>query len=200
MKLDTEALKPCPWCNAAPSEWKADGMFAAGCANKTSCNVQPHAIAPDQVTARVLWNRRAALPQSQDIRALVEELRQDAEMLRDGHQKNLTELWHSDVVKGAAINCDRAADALSCLAGEGWRPKVKPLEWEEAEGSYTALSALGEVYVDQDGDGFYAIENGRKHSEFATVEAAQAFVQANHNRWVGDWLDLPAPSVEEKLP
>lgn len=44
---------------------------------------------------------------------LIEDLRCDAEMLKDGHQKNLTELWHSEVVKGAAIHCEKAAEALA---------------------------------------------------------------------------------------
>ena len=39
-------------------------------------------------------------------------LRQDADMLCDGHQKNLTKLWHSDVVKEAAVNAVKAAEAI----------------------------------------------------------------------------------------
>lgn len=46
---------------------------------------------------------------------LIQDLRIDAEMLRDGFQKNLTELWHSDVVQDAAKNAMAAADRIQEL-------------------------------------------------------------------------------------
>lgn len=69
-----------------------------------------------------------------ELRALVEELRQDAEMLKDGWQRNLTKLWHSDVVREVAKDCDKAADALSTyLDAEGeavaWRDESMAVHW-----------------------------------------------------------------------
>jgi hypothetical protein len=52
------------------------------------------------------------MPSSEDVDALVERLRQDAEMLGDGYQRNLTELWHGVVVKDAAKACAAAADLI----------------------------------------------------------------------------------------
>ena len=39
-------------------------------------------------------------------------------MLKDGYQKNLTELWHSDVVREAAKNALRAADRIEELEAQ----------------------------------------------------------------------------------
>lgn len=44
---------------------------------------------------------------------LVERLRQNADMMRDGHQRNLTKLWHSDVVKNAAKDAHDAAELIT---------------------------------------------------------------------------------------
>lgn len=52
------------------------------------------------------------MPSGEDVDALVERLRQDAEMLGDGYQRNLTELWHGVVVKDAAKACVAAADLI----------------------------------------------------------------------------------------
>ncbi|WP_438278201.1 hypothetical protein [Nitrobacter sp.] len=52
------------------------------------------------------------MPSSEDVDALIERLRQDAEMLSDGYQRNLTELWHGVVVKDAAKACAAAADLI----------------------------------------------------------------------------------------
>jgi hypothetical protein len=49
---------------------------------------------------------------------LVQDLRMDAEMLKDGHQENLTKLWHSDVVKNAAANALLAADTIASLKAD----------------------------------------------------------------------------------
>jgi hypothetical protein len=47
---------------------------------------------------------------------LVDRLRMNAEMMRDGWQgPNLTELWHSVVVKDAAKDADEAADLITEL-------------------------------------------------------------------------------------
>lgn len=48
---------------------------------------------------------------------IVERLRQNAEMLKDGHQKNLTELWHSEVARDAATDASEAADEIQRLQG-----------------------------------------------------------------------------------
>ena len=50
------------------------------------------------------------------VAGLVERLRQDADMLKDGYQRNLTELWHGVVVKDAAKACAAAADLLESQA------------------------------------------------------------------------------------
>jgi hypothetical protein len=60
-----------------------------------------------------------------DVAGLVERLRQDADMLKDGYQRNLTELWHGVVVKDAAKACAAAADLLES--------QVKALSEAEAE-------------------------------------------------------------------
>lgn len=61
----------------------------------------------------------ASLPQSQDIRALVERLRKKRMRVHD----------LSGVGYEADEDCIAAADALSCLAGEGWRRvPVEPTE------------------------------------------------------------------------
>jgi hypothetical protein len=50
---------------------------------------------------------------NRDEADLIERLNLDAEMLSDGWQKNLTKLWHSDVVKDTAKDCTEAATALA---------------------------------------------------------------------------------------
>jgi hypothetical protein len=68
---------------------------------------------------------------------LIAELRIDAEMLRDGWQKNLTKLWHSEVVKDAASDCVKAADALEAALSERDALKAEEVEWKEAvQGEY----------------------------------------------------------------
>jgi hypothetical protein len=46
---------------------------------------------------------------------LVQHLRENADMMRDGHQRNLTKLWHSEVVTNAAKDADDAADLIDAL-------------------------------------------------------------------------------------
>ena len=63
---------------------------------------------------------------------LSERLRQDAEMLRDGWQENLTELWHSETVKDAAKDCAEAAAEIDSQRArladyEEWAADVKRL-------------------------------------------------------------------------
>ena len=60
---------------------------------------------------------------------LVERLRQDTEMLKDGHQTNLTNLWHSEVVKDAAKDCWQAADEIESLRD---RLEFAEFEWNRA--------------------------------------------------------------------
>jgi hypothetical protein len=46
---------------------------------------------------------------------IVVRLRQNEEMLKNGHQKNLTKLWHSQVVKDAAADAREAAGLIERL-------------------------------------------------------------------------------------
>jgi hypothetical protein len=76
------------------------------------------------------------MPSSDDIDALVERLRQDAEMLKDGYQRNLTELWHGVVVKDAAKACAAAADLIESQA-EALRNAAA--EWEALDQSHRSI-------------------------------------------------------------
>jgi hypothetical protein len=76
------------------------------------------------------------MPSSDDIDALVERLRQDAEMLKDGYQRNLTELWHGVVVKDAAKSCAAAADLLESQA-EALRNAAA--EWDALDQSHRSI-------------------------------------------------------------
>ena len=103
--------------------------------------------------------------------------------------------YHWSTPPSYAKNVIKLADvaALTAAIGAGGQAvAVKPLEWEERTGARYADTAFGEACVDVDGDGFYVIESGRKHSAFASVEAAQAFVQKHHDIWVKDWLEPSA--------
>jgi hypothetical protein len=74
---------------------------------------------------------------------LSEDLRLDAEMMRDGHHENLTELWHSDVVKDAAKDCDQAADAIdeAIEALEAARKCLCPHAYEEDAAALAKVDA-----------------------------------------------------------
>jgi hypothetical protein len=76
------------------------------------------------------------MPSSDDIDALVERLRQDAEMLKDGYQRNLTELWHGVVVIDAATACAAAADLLESQA-EALRNAAA--EWDALDQSHRSI-------------------------------------------------------------
>ncbi|GAB1715706.1 MAG: hypothetical protein NTAFB05_07480 [Nitrobacter sp.] len=71
-----------------------------------------------------------------DVANLVERLRQDAEMLKDGYQRNLTELWHGVVVKDAAKACAAAADLLESQA-EALRNAAA--EWDALDQSHRSI-------------------------------------------------------------
>jgi hypothetical protein len=73
---------------------------------------------------------------SDDVDTLVERLRQDAEMLKDGYQRNLTELWHGVVVKDAAKACTAAADLLESQA-EALRNAAA--EWDALDQSHRSI-------------------------------------------------------------
>lgn len=73
---------------------------------------------------------------SDDVDTLVERLRQDAEMLKDGYQRNLTELWHGVVVKDAAKACAAAADLLESQA-EALRNAAA--EWDALDQSHRSI-------------------------------------------------------------
>ena len=49
---------------------------------------------------------------------IAERLRQNSEMLRDGFQKNLPKLWHSEPVKDAATDALEAAGEIERLRKE----------------------------------------------------------------------------------
>lgn len=71
-----------------------------------------------------------------DVTNLVERLRQDAEMLKDGYQSNLTELWHGVVVKDAAKACAEAADLIESQAQAMNNAKV---EWDALDQSHRSI-------------------------------------------------------------
>lgn len=48
---------------------------------------------------------------------LVERLREDWEMLKDGCQDNLTRAWHDVIMKTAAMDVSEAADEIERLNG-----------------------------------------------------------------------------------
>ena len=58
---------------------------------------------------------------------IVERLRMNAEMLKDGYQKNLTELWHSDVVRDAAKDATEAAGEIERLRAAAQAPMREAL-------------------------------------------------------------------------
>jgi hypothetical protein len=73
---------------------------------------------------------------SDDVANLVERLRQDAEMLQEGYQHNLTELWHGVVVKDAAKACAAAADLIESQA-EALRNAAA--EWDALDQSHRSI-------------------------------------------------------------
>jgi hypothetical protein len=73
---------------------------------------------------------------SDDVANLVERLRQDAEMLREGYQRNLTELWHGVVVKDAAKACAAAADLIESQA-QALRGAA--VEWDALNQSHRSI-------------------------------------------------------------
>ncbi len=80
---------------------------------------------------------------------LVQDLRMDAEMLKDGHQKNLTKLWHSDAVKQAALNALKAAEVIEVYradqaADEGLIASLKA-RLEQAERAVELLESNARV-------------------------------------------------------
>lgn len=140
----------------------------------------------------------AALPQSQDIRALVEEL-------LDVRDENAGQLF-----QGEFNTLTKAAASLSCLAGEGWRPKVKPLDWHHQNRDditrYFANPPFAEYIITWAASGydlfigFWGSAAEPRPRPFETLDAAKAAAQADYDRRILSALDLPAPSVEEKLP
>lgn len=71
-----------------------------------------------------------------EVNNLVERLRQDAEMLKDGYQSNLTELWHGVVVKDAAKACEAAADLIEAQAQALSDAKA---EWDALDQSHRSI-------------------------------------------------------------
>ena len=61
---------------------------------------------------------------------IVERLRHNHEMLKDGHQNNLTELWHSETVKDAAADALEAAIEIERLRGPAQSPRT-PIDREQ---------------------------------------------------------------------
>lgn len=152
----------------------------------------------------------ASLPQSQDIRALVERLFEDLRdrrllkwlfseeptvILHDSHGDplNSIDLDVQEEIKAAWCKII-AADALSCLAGEGWRPKVKPLVWED-RGLGIAYAETPFCTYKVNLDGYWWRDKGSMQGANGKPEC-----QTDFDRRILSALDLPAPSVEEKLP
>jgi len=106
--------------------------------------------------------------------------------------------------------------ALSCLAGEGWRPKVKRLEWEYGVGNckgqqvwHTGNPWLFWIVKNTNSDEYVWCETlnlegfvpaSPVNGSFATLDEAKAAAQADFDRRILSAIDLPTPSVEEKLP
>jgi hypothetical protein len=76
------------------------------------------------------------MPSSEDVDALIERLRQDAEMLSDGYQRNLTELWHGVVVKDAAKACAAAADLIEA---QSRALSDAAVEWDALDQSHRSI-------------------------------------------------------------
>lgn len=66
---------------------------------------------------------------------LVERLREDWEMLKDGFQDNLTRTWHDHAMGNAAMDCSAAADEIERLNGIIEAAK----EWADARLSFISL-------------------------------------------------------------
>ncbi len=91
---------------------------------------------------------------------LVSRLRQDAEMLQDGPQSNLTKLWHSEVVKDAAKDCQEAATALTEARAEIERLREQVFELEHGVEDQMEEAA------------YHAKQRAAAESELSTLRAA----------------------------
>ena len=114
---------------------------------------------------------------------IVENLRLNAEMMRDGWQKNLTKLWHSTVVKDAAKDCLEAADEITRL-----REIAEAITWHDiAEAPWSGPPVLlfrnGEVYV-------AARITGEHGPGWCTPDGFQIF-NPTHYRLIGDLPEAP---------
>lgn len=129
-----------------------------------------------------------SLPQSQDVRALVERLLEMAARFENGLLVPSLEMTQREGRTLVALS-RKAAEALSCLAGEGWRP-------------ISELDSLNPVLVSRPTDNFvYTPTTAFKDATgvwrlFRSPGGMQKLQFApTHFR------PLPAaPSVEEKLP
>ncbi len=168
----------------------------------------------DRLVTFVLRGGQFGVEPGYVVMGLAEELRAKALPLS---QRQAEFVEHMAVSPGdpegqdAADAMFRAADALSCLAGEGWRPKVKRLDWHETPASsglfaiWTAEHAFPNIeeyrIIHTNDRGFiWRLQHVTNFESCETLEAAKAAAQEHYDRRILSALDLPAPSVEEKLP
>jgi len=119
---DTNALKPCPWCNETPNT--DDGRFSDAepgvwCANFPHCPVEPVARAATLADAIAAWNT-CPEQQNTDINAVEREQLKDALILAytvgaaDVHSAWMNDKQSSDPDFTEAAH-DYAANALAML-------------------------------------------------------------------------------------
>lgn len=99
------------------------------------------------------------------------------------------DLYASDYGYNVATTLTQAADALSCLAGEGWQP----MDSAPKEGKHVLLCV-------KSGPFFYAVEGSFRGPD-GWLAAFVGKVEPVYWAWKPKGFALPhAPSVEEKLP
>lgn len=150
-------------------------------------------VASETVTAYL-----SNLQPSKEVRELVEELR---------HLVSLNDPSRGGPYAGhAADRCmkamTRAADLLSRIDGEGWRPKVKALDWTEQAippaGECLAYSPVGLYCIPLGGRAFCVRfrDKGEGDGPYPTLDAAKAAAQADYERRILSALE-PSPSIED---
>jgi len=95
---------------------------------------------------------------------IVERLRLNSEMLKDGHQNNLTELWHSETVKDAAADALEAALEIERL--RGLAQELEELR-EELE------SAKAQLTIAKHSNGFQLLSNEPAQSPRSKIDREQ---------------------------
>jgi len=103
----------------------------------------------------------------------------------------------ADDAKCVEILARTILDALaSAGAGDGWRPKVKPLDWHEWRGEVLGRAPYMIGYRIVPGEFTARLEG---IGDFLSVDDAKAAAQADYDRRILSALDLPAapPATSE---